>query len=60
MVLPKQSLMGYSRDFGKIIKQYSEKNKNNDLIDIENKFMSVLFQHWKPSNKDIQFSVSPI
>ena len=52
----KQSLMGYSRDFGKIIKQYSEKNKKNDLIDIENKFMSVIFQHWKPSNTDIEFS----
>ena len=52
----KQNLMGYSREFGEIIKKYSDKNKKNDLMDLENKFMSVLFNHWKPNSTDIEFS----
>ena len=53
----KDSLMGYSRQFYPIVKKYSEeKGKNKDLMELENKFMSVLFDHWKPNNEDIEFS----
>ena len=53
----KQNLMGYSRQFCQIIKKYSEeKSKKNDLMEIENKYMSVIFDHWKPNFTDIEFS----
>ena len=52
-----QNLMGYSRQFCQMVKKYSEENsKKFDLMEIENKYMSVIFDHWKPNFEDIEFS----
>ena len=48
-------LLGYSKDFGKIVKKYAEQ-KNNNLLEIKNKFISVLFDHFKPNEKDTEYS----
>ena len=50
-----KTLIGYSRDFGEILNKYNE-NKKYDLIEKENKFISVLFDHYRPSEKYPEYS----
>ena len=52
-----EQLLGYSKEFVEIVKKYADQKKNNNsLIDIKNKFISVLFDHFKPSEKDKEYS----
>ena len=50
----KNQLIGYSREFCQIVKLYDEQEKN--LIEKENKFISVLFDHYKPSQTKKEYS----
>ena len=54
-IIIQKTLIGYSRDFGEILKKYNE-NKKYDLIEKENKFISVLFDHYRPSEKYPEYS----
>ena len=50
-----EQLLGYSKDFGEIVKKYAEQ-KNNNLLENKDKFISVLFDHFKPSEKGPEYS----
>ena len=53
----KGSLIGFSRDFNTFKKKYDEeKNKMNNPLDDENKFVSLLFEHWKPNDNGLELS----
>ena len=53
----KDELIGYSKDFAKIVQKYvQQKNKKYDLMEVENKFISLLFDHYKPSEKNPEYS----
>ena len=48
-----KDLIGYSRDFKYIIEEYANKyGKNNNLMELENKFISILFDCWKPNEEN--------
>ena len=51
-----QNLMGYSREFNKILTEYAKKDEKHDLMMQENKFMSILFDHWKLNDKGFELS----
>ena len=50
----KNKLIGYSREFCEIVKLYDERRK--DLIEKENKFISILFDHYKFSETEKEYS----
>ena len=51
-----QNLVGYSREFNKIISEYAEKDEKHDLMVQQNKFMSILFDHWKLNEEGLELS----
>ena len=51
----KDNIIGYSRNFSQIIKEYSEKKKE-DLMEIDNKYILTLIDYWESDKKDFKLS----
>ena len=52
-----KNLIGYSRDFKYIIEEYAKKtDKKNNLMELENIFISILFDCWKPNEENENIS----